>query len=119
MQPEDSAGGEVRRTRRRFDAQWKLDVIRKAMSPGASVAKVARDHDLNTNQLFKWCRRHAARIAEPAAVLPVRLDDARMPMSVVSRTMSLTIELPRGRLRLEGDVGIEEIQAIVQTLSVR
>jgi transposase len=38
----------------------------EALEPGSSVSIVARRHDLNTNQLFKW-RREMLPKAPPAA----------------------------------------------------
>jgi transposase len=29
-------------------------IVEDALAPGASVSRVARAHDLNTNQVFKW-----------------------------------------------------------------
>ena len=34
-------------------------VVWLAMHPGASVARVARDHGVNANQVFTWRRQHA------------------------------------------------------------
>jgi hypothetical protein len=45
------------------------------MALGASVSVIARRHDLNTNQLIKWCRQ----FGEPAGFLPVEV----MPLSAV------------------------------------
>ena len=44
--------------------------------PGASVAKIALDHRLNANILFKWRRQHLRELAQSApkpaaALLPV------------------------------------------------
>lgn len=35
-------------------------VVELATQPGASVARVARDHGVNANQVFTWRRQHAA-----------------------------------------------------------
>jgi transposase len=43
--------------RRVWSAEQKRRILEEAMAPGASVAGVARCHELNANLLFKWLRR--------------------------------------------------------------
>ncbi len=31
-------------------------MVKLALQPGASVARIAREHDINDNLLFKWLR---------------------------------------------------------------
>jgi transposase len=61
--------------RRRWPDALKRELVTAAMAPGASVSVIARRHDLNTNQLFKWCRQFGglAASAEPAEFLPVEV----------------------------------------------
>ena len=42
---------------RQHSQEFKRMVVELAMQPGASVA---RDHGVNANQVFTWCRQHAA-----------------------------------------------------------
>lgn len=53
--------------RRRHDARFKVEVLAECAKPGASVAKVALAHGLNTNLVHKW-RRDAARVEAPVAI---------------------------------------------------
>ena len=46
--------GERRRTR---SLDERKRIVEEALSPGASVASVARRHGLNANLIFKWMRR--------------------------------------------------------------
>ena len=48
--------GIERRRRRRRSVAEKVQIVRLTMEPGASVAEIARAHELNANQLFKWRR---------------------------------------------------------------
>ena len=48
-------------SRRRHDAQFKARVLAACGEPGASVAAVARAHDLNANLVHKWRRGRGAR----------------------------------------------------------
>lgn len=45
---------------RQHSQEFKRKVVGLAMQPGASVARVARDHGVNANQVFTWRRQHAA-----------------------------------------------------------
>ncbi|EHK4148731.1 transposase [Escherichia coli] len=42
--------------RRTFSNEFKLQMVKLASQPGASVARIAREHDINDNLLFKWLR---------------------------------------------------------------
>ncbi|RFY24199.1 IS66 family insertion sequence hypothetical protein, partial [Salmonella enterica subsp. enterica serovar Enteritidis] len=42
--------------RRSFSNEFKLQKVKLASQPGASVARIAREHDINDNVLFKWLR---------------------------------------------------------------
>src|SRR4051812_16754049 len=54
--------------RRSWSADEKRRIVEESFRPGASVAVVARRHDLNANLLFTW--RRQVRPAEPAAGPP-------------------------------------------------
>src|SRR6185503_3636279 len=62
--------------RRSYDAAFKRHLVELSLTPGASVAKIALDHRLNANILFKWRRQHLRELARSApkpaaALLPV------------------------------------------------
>jgi len=40
--------------RRRISQALKRQIVDESNAPGASVSAVARKHDVNANQLFKW-----------------------------------------------------------------
>ena len=44
--------------RRRWPEASKRQLVAETLEPGASVSVVARRHDVNANQLFKWRREH-------------------------------------------------------------
>lgn len=109
-------------TRRRFDRTWKRELIEQALRPGASVAKLARDNDLNTNQLFKWCRQHQRSMAQTetaAALLPVVIREEEPQVAPASSSLILTVQLARGSMRFEGPLDIDLVRALVQMLSNR
>ena len=104
------------------------------MQPGASVSRVARDHDVNTNQVFKWRRLHeqglliAGRKAVP--MLPVRIED---PAPLAERVVvqgpevetnaarevkpgSMEIELRGGRVTVHGAVDRAVLRVVIMML---
>src|SRR3954447_938546 len=58
----------MRDARRSWSADEKRRIVEESLRPGASVAVVARRHDLNANLLFTW--RRQARTPGPAAGPP-------------------------------------------------
>ena len=68
-----------------FPIEFKEKAAALECEPGLSVSELAREHDLNTNMLFRWrseCRRDI--LCAPAemapALLPVSLTEAVAPM---------------------------------------
>jgi transposase len=112
--------------RRSFTAEQKKAIAEEALAPGASVSRVARAHDLNTNQVFKWMREcQGKRHSEPIAptLIPVMLshtDVAVMPAVVESSIMAtgtIELHLPRGRVCLTGTVDPGALRIVLQHLS--
>src|SRR5271156_2596168 len=67
------SGGE----RRHWSEALKRRIVGETLEPGSSVSIVARRHDVNANQLFKWRREMAPEqppaAAESVAMLPVEI----------------------------------------------
>ena len=121
--------------RRRFSEDFRRGLVQRTLVPGASVAKIALEHQLNANLLFKWRRRYLRELSgprhEPAKLLPVnikavstrsrsRVLETLAPMS--SRLASagcIEIELAKGRIRLKGAVDRETLRCVLQMLTER
>lgn len=64
------------RKRPNFPTEFKRQLVEQTFVPGASVALIARRHDINANLLFKWRRQYrqgaygAPVLAEQAAPAP-------------------------------------------------
>lgn len=62
--------------RQRRSIAEKRRIVEETLVPGASVARVARAHGINANQVFGWRRLYlAGRLGEPKPgikLLPVR-----------------------------------------------
>ena len=115
----------AKRARRRYTTDFRRQVVEQTMVPGASVAKIALDHRLNTNLVFKWRRdqlRQLAGVAPAPKMLPVMLEASPMldgkPAQRVAASV-IEIELAAGRIRLKGAVDIEALRAVVDLLAHR
>jgi len=113
--------------RRRRSAEERRLIVEEALEPGASVARVARKHGVNANQVFAWKRLYeSGRLGAPASgmkLLPVRvLEDAssaKEPLAEVAPLQAGTIhiELPgRALVSLEGSVDPAMIRAVLRSL---
>ena len=58
-----------RRTNKRWPDALKREIVAATFAPGASVSIVARQYDVNANQVFGWRRRFGPAIQAPS--LPV------------------------------------------------
>lgn len=66
----------ARRTRKgtpNHPIEFRRELAKLACEPGVSVARLALEHGLNTNLLFKWRRAYQAGLYEPPTLLPVEV----------------------------------------------
>src|ERR1700756_2906567 len=65
------------RKRRYRSKQERRRIVEETLKPGASVSLVARAHDVNTNQVFKWRKQYLQgrlEIDSPTTtLLPVKI----------------------------------------------
>ena len=89
--------------------ELKRQIVEETLVPGASVARVARAHGVNANQVFAWRRQYERGLLKPRnRALPglwaVRVSGAggEGKEAQTPRTLSGTmqVELPKGQLRL-------------------
>nr|WP_257620257.1 transposase [Janthinobacterium sp. NKUCC08_JDC] len=90
--------------------EFKRALVALSLEPGASVARIAREHCVNANQVFSWRRLYQqGRLGVPASVR----DDGLLPVVLAptapapSNTSSdadgvIVLELGEVRVRIEG-----------------
>src|SRR6185437_7185448 len=65
--------------RRYRSKRERRQIVEESLQPGASVAVIARQHEVNANQVFQWRKlyREGRLDAQPAtaALVPVRIAD--------------------------------------------
>ena len=102
--------------RRQYSAALKRPMVAETQVPGASVSIVARRHDVNSNQLFKWRRQLLPKAAvESGAMVPVEIvadgDRPRRP----DRDGVIEITFGCGaRVRLRGEVSAETLRQVIE-----
>ncbi|MCC2102966.1 MAG: transposase [Hyphomicrobiales bacterium] len=72
----DAEGTAPRRRRRAWTTDEKRRIVDESLEDDASLAEVARRHDLNANQLFTWRRQFGVEPVAPrdlAPILPVTI----------------------------------------------
>ncbi len=60
-----------RRRRRSWTTDEKRRIVDQSLEDGASIAEIARRHDLNANQLFTWRRQFGVEPVEPNDLTPI------------------------------------------------
>src|SRR5438094_2385215 len=108
--------------RREWPEALKRQMVAETLEPGASVSIVARRHDVNTNQLFKW-RRELLPKAVPAVLaagtmVPVEIvPDRPRRRRRVDRTGIIEIEFGGGaRVSLRGVVEPAVLRQVIELL---
>jgi transposase len=114
--------------RQRRSIAEKRRIVEETLVEGASVARVARAHGINANQVFGWRRLYrAGRLGErkPAMkLLPVRVNESvPAPLPVrgsadFSKPQSGTIhiELRQAQVRIEGNADAALVRVLLECL---
>jgi len=105
--------------------ELKRQIVEETLAPGASVARVARAHGVNANQVFAWRRQYqqgllkaAKRLAPDLLAVRVAEGEQQSRETPSSRTPSgmIQVELPKGKLRLTGAVDPEVLRVVLEAL---
>ncbi|SPK70630.1 conserved protein of unknown function (plasmid) [Cupriavidus taiwanensis] len=116
--------GYRREPRRRFSAEYKRQIVMTLLSSTVSLARFAREHDLNHNQLDRWRREYqqgayGAIEQSGAEFVPVCVAPmVNFPSPVTSSTAAMTtveLHLPKGRIVMH-DVGVDYLRELIEAL---
>ena len=96
-------GGVDRRRHQRHALSFKQQLVALTLVPGASVARLAREHGVNANQVFTWRKlsregRLGSEQSTAVRLLPV---DVAPPTVAAGTPPRVDPPLGSGRLRLE------------------
>lgn len=95
-------------------------IVEETLEPGASVAVIARAHEVNANQVFQWRKLYREGRLDPETpstqLIPVVgiAEDVRPARFACG---AIHIEMRKVRLRIEGNVDPECLRIILQQLS--
>lgn len=97
-------------------------MVVQTLQPGASVARVARLHQLNANQVFAWRKAYREGLLggdDQPALLPVTVIDSP-PMQPVmampnpaAQTAVILLERGNARLRIEGHPDADTLRLVL------
>lgn len=114
--------------RRRYDAAFKRALVEQTLAPGASVARIAREHGINANQVFKWRRQQwlagqsdrSAPQDKRVSLIPVTLvaEQSAPGLTPAPATGAGQIEitLAGSEVRIRGTVDAATLQAVLSSL---
>ena len=107
----------------------KRRIVEETLASGASVARVARAHGVNANQVFGWRRLYrAGRLGEPKPgikLLPVRVSESQSAPAVVEHGVTdfiqpqpgtIHIELRQAQVRIEGNADPALVRVLLECL---
>ncbi|WP_215262114.1 IS66-like element accessory protein TnpA [Escherichia coli] len=122
--------------RRSFSNEFKLQMVKLASQPGASVARIAREHDINDNLLFKWLRlwQNEGRVSRRLPVttssdtgvelLPVEItpDEQKEPVATLAPSLSTQTTVSASSCKVEfrhGNMTLENPSPELLTVLIR
>ena len=120
----EGRGDPGKRTRRSWSLEEKRRLVSLTYEPNASIAGVARRHDLNANLLFNWRRKFGrnglmvAPAASPALTF-AQIDLVAAPLGVGGAVAAglMEIELPGGaHVRVDAQVDELALRRVLAAL---
>jgi transposase len=117
--------GTAKAKKRRRSIKERRDIVEETLVPGASVARIARKHDVNANQVFYWrklFREGRLGISMNPQLLPVKVEAERPTEAVKSVVPTLapgTLEIAfsKGTLRIAGSVDVAALRVVLESLA--
>ena len=82
-----------KKTRRRYGAELKQQILAQCAEPGASVASIALSHGINANVVHKWRSQSGGALPAPQAPAFVPVP---MPPLAFAPAPDIRIEVRRG-----------------------
>jgi transposase len=112
-----------RRRHRSWPEALKREIVAATLVPGSSASVVARQYDVNVNQVFAWRKRYRAEAREPTELqlLPVTVtpDQPSAPTPAPVNDV-IEIELSGGyRVRIGSGVKAAALRLVLDVLERR
>jgi len=121
MTTDSNEVSQERPRRRRYDEAFKRALVEQTRAPGASVARIAREHGINANQLFNWRRRLAvAEQGASASLVPVTVVADETPAGCAPSPSvgdgEIEIRLAGATVRIQGTVDTATLRVVLASL---
>lgn len=108
-------------------AEEKRRIVEATFAPGASIARVAREHGVNSNQVFQWRYEYrkgtlGGRSKPAAKLLPVVMAEPEAPSCVAAvapqpSSSTIRVEFPGGvSVHIGRDTDLHLLRAVVEIL---
>ena len=115
-----------RRRNRSWPEALKREIVAASFAPGSSVSIVARQYDVNANQVFNWRKRYSDDPLGPAVLSGPRLipvmvtaeQDAVAAPSIVAQTIEIDLA-GKYRIRVSGGVDAQALRRVLDVLERR
>ena len=88
------------RRHRRWPEALKREIVAASLAPGASVSIVARQYDVNANQVFSWRKRYR----EDACAPPNSTVPQLVPVVITAEQDAVAVQPPVVTEKIEIDV---------------
>ena len=120
----DDCGAAPGRRRRSWSLDEKRRIVDETLEDGASLAEVARRHDLNANQLFTWRRQSGVEATGQKGVAPILPVTIALEMAAEEpdpgSSGQIEIVLADGdRILVRSDVEMAALMRVLKALSRR
>ena len=120
-------GGAERRRHQRHALSFKQQLVALTLVPGASVARLAREHGVNANQVFTWRKlsregRLGSEQSTAVRLLPVEVAPPTVAAGTPPRvdpplgSGRLRLECTRAQLIIEGSPDAQVLRVVLEQL---
>jgi transposase len=119
--------GKERRRHRSWPEALKREIVAASFAPGASVSVVARQYDVNANQVFSWRKRYRDTPPAPSApsasqLMPVVItkepDGIAAPPTAVAETIEIDVA-GKYRVRIGSGFDRQALRRVIEVLERR
>ena len=115
------------RRNRSWPEALKREIVAASFAPGSSVSVVARQYDVNANQVFGWRKRYRDASGAPAVLsapqlIPVMVTAEPDAVAAQPSTVAETIEIDlagKYRVRVSGGVDAQALRRVLDVLERR
>lgn len=123
----DTTGSKDRRRKRSWPEALKREIVAATFAPGSSVSIVARQYDVNANQVFSWrkCYREEPRpLAAPPSpqLIPVTITAEKDAAAAAPMAVWEKIEIDVGgkyRVHIGGGFDKQALRRVLDVLERR